>query len=65
MPAANVPSNIGRNPLFCYFASFLTVSLTPLISNPDSATDSTIFIISSISSFEITNPVVCDAKSKG
>ena len=31
MLAANIPNNTGRNPPFCSFASFLTVSLIPFI----------------------------------
>ena len=50
--AANIPTNIGRNPTF--FASFLIVSLNPFISYPDLSSDLIIFIISSISSLEIT-----------
>ena len=34
--AANVLSDIGRNPLFCSFVSFLIVSLISFINNPDS-----------------------------
>ena len=33
---ANVPNSIGGNPPFCSLASFLVVSLTRLIINPDS-----------------------------
>ena len=51
--AANVPNNVGRNPPFCSFASFLILSLIPFINYPDSLCDLIIFIISSISSFEI------------
>ena len=58
--AANVPNNIERNPLFCSFVSFLIVSLIPLINDPDSSSYLTIFIITSISSFEIINAVVSD-----
>ena len=60
--ADNAPINIGQNPPFCSFASFLIVSLTPFISKPDFSRDLTIFIISSISLFEITNDVVLDPK---
>ena len=38
--AANLPNTIGKNPPFCYFASFLIVSLIPLLNNPDSSNDS-------------------------
>ena len=58
---ANVSNNIGRNLPFCYFASFLFVSLMPSINNPDSSSDLTTFIISSLSSFEIINAVVTDS----
>ena len=57
--AANVP-NIGRNPLFCSFVSFLIVSLIPFTNNLDYTSDLTTFIISTISSFEIINAVVPD-----
>ena len=55
--AANVP-NIGRNPPFCSFVSFLIVSLIPFNNNLDYTSDLTTFIISTISSFEIINAVV-------
>ena len=58
--AANVPNNIGRSPPFYSFASFLIISLILFISNHDSSSDLTIFIISSTSSFEIINYVVPD-----
>ena len=57
--AANVP-NIGRNPLFCSFVSFLIVSLIPFTNNLDYTSDLTTSIISTISSFEIINAVVPD-----
>ena len=60
--AANLPNNIGRNPHVCSFASFLIVSLITFINNPDSSSYLTIFIISSISFFEIINVVVPDPK---
>ena len=63
--AANVPNKIGRNPPFCYFISFLIVSLIPFISNLDSSSDLTIFIKSSISSIEIINAVAHKTKSEG
>ena len=56
--AANFPNSIGRNPPFCSFVSFLTVSLIYFTSNSDLSSDLTIFIKSSISSFEIINAVV-------
>ena len=54
-PAAIVLNSIGRNTPFCYFVSFLIASLIPFTSNPGSSSDLTIFIISSLSSFEIIN----------
>ena len=36
--APDVPSKMLRNPSFSSFASFLTVSLTPIINKPDSWT---------------------------
>ena len=38
-PAPNVTSNILKTTLFCSFASFLIVSLTPFINKPDSSGD--------------------------
>ena len=58
--AANFPNNVGINPPFYSSASFLNVSLIPFINNPDSSRDLTIFIISSISSFENGNAVIPD-----
>ena len=58
--AADVPNNIGRNPTFCSFASFLNVSPISFTSYPNSSSDLTIFIISFISSFEIINAVLPD-----
>ena len=58
--AANVPNNIERYPHFCSFISFLIASLILCISNSDSASDLTIFMMSSISSFEIIYVVVPD-----
>ena len=43
-----------------YFISFLIVSLVPFISNLDSSSNLTIFIIPYISSFEIINAIVPD-----
>ena len=65
IPAANVSNCIGRNPLFCYFASFLIGSLVPYINNLNSSSDLTIFVISSISSFQIINAAVREAKHQG
>ena len=53
--AANVLNNIGRNSPFCYFASSLIVSIHLLV-----ILILQIFIISTISSFEIINVVVPD-----
>ena len=58
--APKVPNNIPRNLPFCYFDSFLFVSVTPFINKPDSSRDVTIFVISFVSSFEIINAVVLD-----
>ena len=55
-----LPNNKLRNPPFCLFASFLIVSLTPFINEPDSSRDLTNFMIPFISSFEIINVVVPD-----
>ena len=43
--APKMSNNISKNPPFCYFASFLIVSLTPFTNNPDSSRDLTAFII--------------------
>ena len=57
--APTVPINNPRNPGFCYFASFLIVSVTLFINKPDSSSDLTIFIIF-IFSFEIISVVTPD-----
>ena len=44
--AANFPNNIGRNPPFYSFTSFLIVSLIAFSNNPVSSSDWTFFIIS-------------------
>ena len=62
--AANVPNNIGRSLPFCSFVSFLIFALIYFTSNPDSSNYLTIFVISSILSFEIINTIVCEAKSE-
>ena len=62
--AANVLNNIGRSPPFCSFVSFLIFALIYFTSNPDSSNYLTIFVISSILSFEIINTIVCEAKSE-
>ena len=54
----NVPDSILGNSLFCYFASFLIVSLIPFINNPDSSR--AILMISFISSLEIISVVKPD-----
>ena len=54
--APYVPNNEQRK--FCFFASFLIVSLTPFIYKPDSSRDLTIFMISFIYLFEIINVVI-------
>ena len=33
--APNIPNSTPRNPPFCYFASFLIVSLTPFINKAE------------------------------
>ena len=59
--ATTVPNEIGRNPTFCSFDSFLIVSLILLIRNPYSSSDSlAIFIIFPISLFGNINAVVAD-----
>ena len=60
--AANVPHSIGKSPTLHSFVSFSIFSLIPFISNPDSdsSSDLTIFIVSSVSSFETINAVVPD-----
>ena len=58
--AANVTNIIGRNPPFYSFASFLILWLIRYINNPDSSSNWTIFIISSISSFEVINAILPD-----
>ena len=60
--AVNVPNSILKNLPFCYFVSFLIVSLIPFTSNPDSSSDLTILIIFPIL-FEIIT-VVREAMSK-
>ena len=47
----------------CSLTSFLIVSLTSFINKPDSLRDLIIFIISSISLFEIINIVIPDPKT--
>ena len=61
--ATNVPSNIGRNLPICSFASFLIVLPISFISNHDSSSDLTIFVISSVSPFRIINAVVPESKN--
>ena len=58
--ALYLPNNIQRSPSFCSLASFLIVWLTSFINKPDSQYDVTIFIISLIFSFKITNIVLPD-----
>ena len=38
----NVPNKMLRKPLFCFFASFVIVSLTTSINKPNSSRDLTI-----------------------
>ena len=44
-----------QNQPFCYFASFSFVLKTQFVNKPDSSKDLTIFLIASISLFEITS----------
>ena len=60
--APNVPSNILRNPTFCYFVPFSFVSVAPFVNNPDSSTVLTNFMMSSIFSLEIINVVFPDPR---
>ena len=50
-------NNIARNLPFCSFASVLIVSVSPFISKPDYSRDWTIFLISSITLFQIISAV--------
>ena len=63
--SANVPGKIRRNPPFCSFILFLNVLLISFIKIPDYSSDLIIFIIFSVSSFEISNAVSRKGKSKG
>ena len=47
--APKVSNSITKSSPFCYFASFLIVSITPCIYYPDSSSDLIIFIISAAS----------------
>ena len=58
--APNIPNNALANWPFSSFASFLTVSLTPFINEPDSSCVVTIFIISLIYLLESINVVIPD-----
>ena len=60
--APNIPNKIGRNLLFSSFASILIVSLIVFISNIESSSDLTIFIIFLISYFEVIDAIVLDPK---
>ena len=53
---------LPRTPCFCSFASFSIVSLMHFINEPYSSRDLTIFIITSISLFEIIDAVIPDSK---
>ena len=53
-----MPNNILRNPAFCSFSSFWTVSITPFNNKPESSRDFTILIISSVSLFYIISVAV-------
>ena len=63
--APNATNNIMRNPPFSSFASFSIVSLAPYINKLDYSRDLIIFMITFISSFEMFNVVVREAKSEG
>ena len=56
----NASDNILWNSSYFSFAAFLIVLLTPVISEPDSSTDLTIFIISFIYPFKVINIVLSD-----
>ena len=58
-----MPNNILRNPPFCSFTSFWTVSVTPFNNKPESSRDFTILMMSLISSFDIIN-VICGAEEE-
>ena len=61
--APNILNNTLKIPYFCSFASFLVVLLTPCFFNkPESPRDLTIFIIPSISSFEIINAAISNLR---
>ena len=53
-----------RNLAFCSAFELLTVYLTPFVNKPDSSRDLTIFMISFIYSFEISNAVIEKASDK-
>ena len=61
--ATNVHSNIHRSWSSCFFASFLVVSLTHVISKPDSSKDLTVYMILAIFSSEIINTAMPDPKT--
>ena len=56
-----MPNNILTTP-FCSFPSFWTVSVIPFNNKPESSSDFTIVIISSISLFKIISVVFPDPK---
>ena len=58
--APNVPNNILKNHPFCYFTSFVVVSLTPFINKLNSSSNLIIFMILFISSFKIINVTAPD-----
>ena len=61
--APNASNNALRNPTFCSFTSFWTVSVTPFNNKPESSKDFIILIISLISSFDYIS-VVCEAEEE-
>ena len=58
--APNVPNNIFRKARFCYFSSFLVVSLTFFINIPNFSRDLIICMISFISPLESINVALPD-----
>ena len=59
-----MPTNILRNPLFCSFTPFWTLSVTSFNNNAESLRDFTILIMSSISLFDNISVVVLWSGSK-
>ena len=57
LPNKLAPNNILRNPPLCSLASFWIVLLIPFNNEPESSRDLAIYIMSSISSFDIISVV--------